>query len=204
MTLNKNWARDPRITDRNRREPNGAGECVVYWMQRAQRARDNLALNLAIETANQMGKPVVVFFALRSDAHGANLRHYQFMVDGLAGCAEGLRVRNVGFVLRRAPDHDVLRFCHEVNPCLLIGDEDPQRKAEKRRATVARALKVPFLTVDLDVIVPTRLLGKEHFAARTIRPKIHQETRGISQAGEKYQSQDPLEEKRAHGFVADG
>jgi deoxyribodipyrimidine photo-lyase len=37
---------------------------------------------------------------------------------------------------------------------------------------VARELVVPFWTVDADVIVPTRLLGKEHYAARTIRPKI--------------------------------
>jgi deoxyribodipyrimidine photo-lyase len=37
---------------------------------------------------------------------------------------------------------------------------------------VASKLAVPFWTVDADVIVPTRLLGKEHYAARTIRPKI--------------------------------
>ena len=38
---------------------------------------------------------------------------------------------------------------------------------------MAREINVPFWTVDADVIVPTRLLGKEHYAARTIRPKIH-------------------------------
>lgn len=96
------------------------------------------------------------------------------MLDGLAGLAAGLRERNVGFVLRRAPEQSVLRFCRDVNPSLLIGDEDPRRNAEQRRVRVAREIKAPFWTVDSDVIVPTRLLGKEHFAARTIRPKIHQ------------------------------
>ena len=38
---------------------------------------------------------------------------------------------------------------------------------------MAREIQVPFWTVDADVIIPTRLLGKEHYAARTIRPKIH-------------------------------
>ncbi|HXV47173.1 MAG TPA: deoxyribodipyrimidine photo-lyase [Candidatus Binatia bacterium] len=174
MTLTKTLTRDPRVTDRNGLAPNQEGDCVVYWMQRSQRARNNLALNVAIEAANELAKPVVVFFALRSDAHHANHRHYQFMLDGLGGLADGLRERNVGFVLRRSPEQSVLRFCREVNPCLLIGDEDPQRNAEKRRARVARELKAPFWTVDSDVIVPTRLLGKEHFAARTIRPKLHQ------------------------------
>jgi deoxyribodipyrimidine photo-lyase len=36
-------------------------------------------------------------------------------------------------------------------------------------------LAVSFWTVDSDVIVPSRLLGKEHYAARTIRPKIDNE-----------------------------
>jgi deoxyribodipyrimidine photo-lyase len=35
-------------------------------------------------------------------------------------------------------------------------------------------LKVPLWTVDADVIVPSRLLGKEHYAARTIRPRLHE------------------------------
>ena len=32
---------------------------------------------------------------------------------------------------------------------------------------------MPFWTVDADVIVPSKLLLKEQFAARTIRPRIH-------------------------------
>jgi deoxyribodipyrimidine photo-lyase len=32
---------------------------------------------------------------------------------------------------------------------------------------------VPFWTVDADVVVPSRLLEKEQYAARTIRPRIH-------------------------------
>jgi hypothetical protein len=38
---------------------------VVYWMQRAQRGLDNPALDVAVQAANALGKPVVVFFAPR-------------------------------------------------------------------------------------------------------------------------------------------
>ena len=38
---------------------------------------------------------------------------------------------------------------------------------------VAKRIRVPLWTVDADVIVPSRLLLKEQFAARTIRPRIH-------------------------------
>jgi len=143
---------------------------VVYWMQRSQRAADNDALNIAIAAGNELRKPVLVFFQLLAPAHHANLRHYEFMQRGLA---ELLRKRNVGFVLRADPDDDFLRFCAEVHPCLVIGDENPLRGAERAKARIAAELRIPFWTVDADLIVPSRMLGKKHYAARTIRPKIH-------------------------------
>ena len=86
---------------------------------------------------------------------------------------EALPLRRVGFVLRRYPEHGIRKFLSEVRPCLVIGDENPMREAERRKANAARDFSVPFWTIDADVIVPSKLLGKEHYAARTIRPKIH-------------------------------
>jgi deoxyribodipyrimidine photo-lyase len=142
-------------------------------MQRSQRAKDNPALNLAIEAANLLKKPAVVFFSLIPNAHHANRRHYPFMLEGLRDVALGLRERGIGFVWRRFPDHGLLEFCSEVRPCVVVSDENPMRGAERLRTRMAREIQVPFLTVDADVIIPTRLLGKEHYAARTLRPKIH-------------------------------
>jgi len=142
-------------------------------MQRSQRVADNHALNVAIRAANLLEKPVVVFFGLTPHTHHANYRHYAFMLRGLEDVAKALHRRNIGFVLRRFPDHSLLRFCSEVRPALVIGDENPMREAEMRKSAVAGELPLPFWTVDSDVIVPSRLHGKEHYAARTIRPKIH-------------------------------
>jgi deoxyribodipyrimidine photo-lyase len=93
-------------------------------------------------------------------------------MQGLHDLAHELRKRNVGFVLRSHPEHDILKFCSEVQPCFVVGDENPLRESERAHAKVAAELRAPFWTVDSDVIVPTKLLGKEHYAARTIRPKI--------------------------------
>ena len=163
----------PRVFRRRSGAPNGDGSCVVYWMQRAQRANHNAALDIAIMTGNALEKPVVTFFQLSARAYHANLRHYQFMLEGLTELPATLEKRNIGFVLRAEPEENILRFCAEVDPCLVIGDENPLRSAEQLKSRVAAALRVPFWTVDADVVVPTRLLGKEHYAARTIRPKLH-------------------------------
>ncbi|HXV84926.1 MAG TPA: deoxyribodipyrimidine photo-lyase, partial [Candidatus Binatia bacterium] len=163
----------PRVTLRKRGVFDAEGQCVVYWMQRSQRAVDNPALNLAIEAANLLKKPAVVFFSLIPNAHHANRRHYQFMLEGLPDVALALRERRVGFVWRRFPDHGLLQFCSEVRPCMVVSDENPMAGAERLRTRMARQMQVPFWTVDADVIIPARLLAKEHYAARTIRPKIH-------------------------------
>lgn len=163
---------DARVFRRRSGVPDPEGRCVVYWMQRSQRATDNAALNVAIEAGNLLNKPVVVYFQLLPRMRHATWRHYEFMCRGLKELPAALRERRVAFVLRRYPEHSLLRFCSEVKPCLVIGDENPVRQAEQSKARVAARLRVPFWTVDADVIVPTRLLGREQYAARTIRPKI--------------------------------
>jgi len=162
---------DPRITIRRSGPPNPGGTCVMYWMQRAQRGRDNLALDAAVNAANTLSKPVVVFFAPRPFPP-ANLRHYAFLAQGIPDIADALENRNIGFVLRRFPDHSLLGFCDELNPALVVGDENPIRQAAGWRDTVARKIRVPLWTVDADVIVPSKLLEKEQSAAHTIRPRL--------------------------------
>ncbi len=166
-------SQDQRITVRTPGAPGGEENCVVYWMQRAQRAHDNPALDVAVQVANELKKPVVVFFAPVPFYPRANLRHYSFLVQGIPDLAEELAARGVGLILRTYPDHSLLKFCQEVRPSIVIGDENPMREPERWRAKVARQLRLPFWTVDADVIVPSKLLLKEEFAARTIRPRLH-------------------------------
>ncbi|HEY6936400.1 MAG TPA: deoxyribodipyrimidine photo-lyase, partial [Terriglobales bacterium] len=153
-------ASNPRTHVRRPGPPDSHGRCVVYWMQRAQRGRDNPALDTAVFSANALAKPIVVFFAPVPFYPHANLRHFQFLQEGIPDIARDLQRRGLGFVLRPYPNHHLLKFCDEVRPALLIGDENPLREPEQWRQKVARALRIPFWTVDADVIVPSRLLGK--------------------------------------------
>ena len=163
---------NPRVTVRRNGTPEASGACVVYWMQRAQRGVDNPALDVAIAAANELQRPVAVFFGLHPNYPNANLRHYAFLVEGLEETKRKVEGRGAAFVLRTYPDHDLLRFCSEVKPCLVVGDENPMREPEKWRLSVARNLSVPFWTVDADVVAPSKLFPKEEYAARTIRPKL--------------------------------
>lgn len=165
-------ASDPRVTVRRSGPPSPNGTCVVYWMQRAQRGLDNPALDVAVEAANALGKPVVVFFAPVPYYPHANLRHYRFLNEGIPDIAEALERRNIGFILRRFPEHSLIKFCTEVNAALVIGDENPMREPDSWRRKAATKLVLPLWTVDADVIVPSYLLQKEQYAAHIIRPRL--------------------------------
>jgi deoxyribodipyrimidine photo-lyase len=142
-------------------------------MQRAQRGTDNPALDVAIQLANELQKPLAVFFGLHPKYPNANLRHYSFLFDGIAETAAQIETRGAAFVFRPFPDHNLLQFCDEMRASLVVGDENPMREPEHWRQQATRGLQVPFYTVDADVIVPTKFFAKEEYAARTLRPKLH-------------------------------
>ena len=164
----------PRVRALRPGLPDPEGRCIVYWMQRAQRGVDNPALNMAIAIGNTVGQPVLAVFGLTADYPEAQRRHYRFLVEGLVDASADLAARGVPLVVRLGrPDEVVPAFADEVKASFVVGDENPVRVGQKWRQAVAGELKVPFILVDADVVVPTSLFPKEEFAARTLRPKIH-------------------------------
>ena len=165
-------AQDKRVTVRRAGAPDPGGKCIVYWMQRAERGLDNHALDKAIDLGNALGLPVVAYFAGISNFPHANLRHYAFLNQGLADVAEDCAERNVGFVMRRAPHESHERFFADVHAAMVIGDENPMRVPESWRVRLTETLKIPFWTVDADVIVPSKLLEKAQYSGAIARPRI--------------------------------
>ncbi|HET9252423.1 MAG TPA: deoxyribodipyrimidine photo-lyase [Candidatus Eisenbacteria bacterium] len=172
MNALDSFVSDPRIRVRRDDKPSARPRCVVYWMQRSQRGRENPALNVAIDAANALGLPLAVHFGLHPRYPRANARHYAFLLDGIPEAARHVEARGAAFVFRPYPHHSLLRFCEEVAPALVVGDENPLREPESWRDGAARNLRVPFWTVDSDVIVPSCHFDREEYAARTLRPKI--------------------------------
>lgn len=162
---------DPRVTMRQGGAPDPDGDCVVYWMRRSLRAIDNPSLEIAVHAGNALAKPVAVFFGL-VPVPNANLRHYAFLVQGLAEIEEELTQKNVAFVLRRFPDHSIVQFCVEARASILITDENPLRGPVKRLKNVVQKLRIPVWSVDSDVVVPSKLIPAKQYAARIIRPKL--------------------------------
>ena len=56
---------------------------------------------------------------------------------------------------------------------MVIGDENPMREPERWRRELAARIRIPFWTVDADVVVPSKLMEKAQYGAYTIRPRLY-------------------------------
>jgi deoxyribodipyrimidine photo-lyase len=144
-------------------------------MQRAVRIVDNPALDVAIEAGNLLGLPVVVYFQVIPNYPNANLRHYHFLQQGLRDVAVDAAARGAGFVVRRSPESSLEGFLDEVRAALVVGDENPCRDPERWRQVLAKRLRIPFWTVDADVVVPSRVFGRTFVLLHHFRPHLKAE-----------------------------
>ena len=92
---------DLRMLEMNTRPVDECGDCVIYWMQRSQRGFDNPALTFAIGLANDLAKPLLVYFGLFDSYPMASARAFLFMIQGLREVAQAMDECGIGFVMRR-------------------------------------------------------------------------------------------------------
>ncbi|MRR56106.1 MAG: deoxyribodipyrimidine photo-lyase [Deltaproteobacteria bacterium] len=164
----------PLRTNHRNRIPEAAG-AVVYWMSRDQRVADNWALLHAQDLALERQAPLVVVFTLADAFLGATLRHFGFMLRGLAHVAERLRSLGICFILLRGnPPDEICRFLQQHQVGVLVTDFDPLGIKRSWHDQVARSVSVSQIEVDAHNIVPCRIAStKQEYGAYTIRPKIH-------------------------------
>ncbi|MFO7733003.1 MAG: deoxyribodipyrimidine photo-lyase [Candidatus Aminicenantes bacterium] len=148
-------------------------EFVVYWMQAAQRAEANHALEFAVGQANALRKPLAALFGLTDSYPEANERHYAFMLEGLKETQASLRERGIPMVVRRGePDAAVSELGRRA--CLVVTDDGYVRIERKWRQAASAALPCALVQVDTNTVVPVPAAStKEEYAAATLRPKVH-------------------------------
>ena len=149
-----------------------SGDYVLYWMQASSRTHYNHALEYAIQRANKLKKPLVVYFGLTNDFPGANQRHYFFLLEGLREVERTLKDRNVQLVvLNQSPEIGAVEMAE--NASIVITDRGYLDIQRKWREHVAGNIKCPLIQVESDVVVPVETASlKEEYSAATIRKKI--------------------------------
>lgn len=152
-----------------------SADYVLVWMQKAQRALDNPALDLGFHLARELRLPLLVLFVL-TEYPGARDVHYRFMLAGLRECADDLRSRGAAFVLARGEMVDTVAG-YARSAAVLVADEGKLSFEREWRNRLAAAFLPPggppMVIVETESVVPPDAASlKLEWSAATIRRKI--------------------------------
>ena len=141
-------------------------------MQASQRNKYNHALEYSIIKANELNRPVVIFFGLTAKYPNANQRHYKFMLEGLQELQHSLEERGLKIVIRKvSPEIGATHLAK--NAALMVVDRGYLKIQKNWRTKVAKLIRCPLIQVESDVVVPVETASqKEEYSAATIRNKI--------------------------------
>jgi deoxyribodipyrimidine photo-lyase len=166
---------DPRVRRLNDRPVAPRGDFVLYWAQIFRRADDNAALAYAIERANELGVPCVVYEALRPDYPFASDRVHRFVLEGARDTAKKLAARGIAhvfFLPRTAGEARGVVGKLAARARLIVSDDSPAFIVPAQNAAGAARAACAFVVVDDCAVVPMALLSKPEIGARTLRPKL--------------------------------
>jgi deoxyribodipyrimidine photo-lyase len=153
-----------------------SGDYVLYWTQIYRRLERNHALDYALECAQELGRPLVVYEGLRLDYPWASRRLHRFILEGMtasAARAEALGLNYWPFVETQPGQGRGLLQKLTERACLVVTDDFPCFIIPHQAEALARKAQVPVFAVDSSSVVPVSLLGSAVSAAAHLRPRIH-------------------------------
>jgi len=165
-----------RVTQLSDKPINTSARYVLYWMQMYKRVDNNHALKFAIERANELQLPLVVYEGLKFYYPWASDRLHTFILEGVEEkkrAFEKLGIRYVFYLQANAhsPKQTVARLAKEA--ALIVTDDFPCFIIPEHNRRIAEKAKVPVFAVDSNGIIPTSRFEKEEYGAYTLRPKIN-------------------------------
>ena len=161
------------------------GAYVLYWMIAARRAQSNYGLDRAIEWANELGRPLVVFEPLRVGYQWASDRFHQFVIEGMAdnqAALKGSPAHYYPYVEPRAGAGKGLLDALASRSCVVVTDDPsayflPRMIEAAGKGLLALGSPVKLEAVDSNGILPTRAPDKVFARAYDFRRYLQREVR---------------------------
>ena len=151
-------------------------ECVIYWMVAQRRLRHNFALQRAVELANDLGKPLLIFEPLRAGYRWASDRFHRFVLDGFDDHLEALKEGPALYYPYLEPSEGedkglLIRLAHHA--AALVTDDYPGFFLPRMLASAAEKLDLYTEAVDSNGMLPLRAAEKTYTTAYSFRRGLH-------------------------------
>ena len=154
---------DIRIRTLGDAEINGDADFVLYWMVANRRALWNFSLQRAVDWARDLGKPLVVFEALRVGYRWASDRIHWFVIQGMADNARRLKDRAAcyyPYLERKSGDGKGLLAELARRAAVVVSDDFPCFFLPRMLQAARSQIPVRFELIDSNGLLPMRAASK--------------------------------------------
>jgi deoxyribodipyrimidine photo-lyase len=137
-----------------------------------RRLSRNFALDRAVERARELGKPLLIFEAIRCGYRWASDRFHKFVLDGMAEHARALSGSGIGYFPYVEPLDGAgsgLLEALAAHACLVVADDAPIFFLPRMLAVAAGRSTVRMEAVDSNGLLPLRAADKVHLTAYSLR-----------------------------------
>jgi len=158
-------------------EPGDDADFVLYWAHHAVRAHENPALDVAIELAHRLSKPLLVYQGLGGSHRFDSDRHHAFIMQGARDAARALAergVRHVFFLGARNEGPSPLPRLIDRS-AVSVFEDFPAPPFPKWTRSLLMRTGAPIVAVDAACIVPMQSVGRLYDRAFKFRSKTKDE-----------------------------
>jgi len=186
-----------RIRAANDQSVDPQGEYVLYWMTAFRRPHWNFALQRAVEQAQELDKPLLVFEALRCGYRWASDRLHAFVVQGMADNLKAFESRAAAsyypYLEPKQGAGKGLLAALAKKACVVVGDDFPSFFLPRMIASGAKQIPCRLELIDSNGLLPLRAAEKVFSRAHDFRRFLHKNLRPHL---EQFPEADPLKYQR--------
>lgn len=151
---------------------------VLYWMTAYRRTRFNFALQRAVDWSEELGKPLVILEAVRTNYRWACDRFHQFIIDGMIDNAKSIAKTNASYLSYVEPasgdGSDLVRTLGQ-HACLIVSDDYPCFFHPTMYDRIARKWATAVELVDSNGLMPMRATDRIFTVAHSYRRFMQKE-----------------------------
>ena len=152
---------------------------MLYWLQTAMRTAGNHALTFAIEQANRLRLPLLVYQGLRPDYPWASDRFHTFILESAYDLSRDFQERGIPYVFyldpgleRRPAGSPPPLITLARRAALVVTDYFPTFIVPRQLRSLREKVDTPVIAVDSCTLIPLRYHDREYSSARAIRPRL--------------------------------
>ncbi|MDB4733274.1 deoxyribodipyrimidine photolyase [Planctomicrobium sp.] len=172
-----------RVRQLNQNEINPDGDYVLYWMIANRRVHSNYSFQRAVDYAQELNKPLIIFEALRINYRWASDRIHRFVMQGMAQQRKNFENSAVTYYCYVEPENQHGNGLLEElarKACVVVLDDFPCFFLPTMLKLVSRRLKVKLEAVDSNGLFPmyatervfTRAHSFRRFLQKELRPHL--------------------------------